>query len=114
MIIHPCQKCGACCAYFRVSLHWSETLLESHAVPFELTEKVSPHTSAMIGTNQKNPRCSSVVGTIGKKVSCNIYENRPESCRTFSPSFEDGSRNERCEKARLSKGMLVLNKSNWV
>ncbi|RBD09468.1 YkgJ family cysteine cluster protein, partial [Xanthomonas oryzae pv. oryzae] len=21
---HPCLTCGACCAYFRVSFHWSE------------------------------------------------------------------------------------------
>ncbi|HOC10952.1 MAG TPA: YkgJ family cysteine cluster protein, partial [Thermomonas sp.] len=22
--MHPCLSCGACCAYFRVSFHWSE------------------------------------------------------------------------------------------
>ena len=21
---HPCRTCGACCAFFRVSFHWSE------------------------------------------------------------------------------------------
>ena len=22
--MHPCLTCGACCAHFRVSFHWSE------------------------------------------------------------------------------------------
>lgn len=57
MINHPCLSCGACCAFFRVSFHWSEILTVSHAVPAASTEKISLHTSAMNGTNQKTPRC---------------------------------------------------------
>ena len=35
---HPCLTCGACCAYFRVSFHWSEAdPALGGRVPFELT-----------------------------------------------------------------------------
>lgn len=111
---HPCQKCGACCAYFRVSFHWSEVLIESSGVPEELTVKIAPHQSAMLGTNQKNPRCISLTGVIGQNNLCQIYLNRPQACRNFLPSFEDGDRNERCEAARRSKGLSVLTLSDWL
>ena len=36
---HPCLTCGACCAFFRVSFHWSEADPEmGGVVPIELTE----------------------------------------------------------------------------
>lgn len=113
-MIHPCQKCGACCAYFRVSFHWSEILPESFSVPEALTEKISLHQSAMKGTNQKNPRCVSLLGEVGQTIHCEIYENRPDPCRTFLPSFENGERNERCEKARTGHGLKILKLSDWV
>ncbi len=114
MINHPCQNCGACCAYFRVSFHWSEILTESHAVPEELTVKISPHLSAMIGTDQKDPRCGSLTGLIGKQVHCQIYDNRPSPCRLFQPSFENGIRNKSCEKARAAKNMTCLTLADWI
>lgn len=110
---HPCQKCGACCAYFRVSFHWSEILQESSGVPEQLTIKIAPHQSAMLGTNQKNPRCISLNGTVGKNNFCQIYLNRPVACRDFLPSFENGLRNESCDKARKSKGLSSLILSDW-
>lgn len=113
MKTHPCQTCGACCAFFQVSFHWSESLIESYSVPLALTVQVSPHLNAMTGTTLKNPRCTSFKGVIGKSVSCEIYENRPSSCRSFRPSFEDGTRNERCEEARTNKGLPLLTLSNW-
>ncbi len=114
MVKHPCQHCGACCAFFRASLHWSETLAVSYEVPESLTVKISPHESAMLGTNQKNPRCVALIGEIGKSVQCSIYENRPDCCRIFAPSFEDGLRNEHCEKARIGHGLGILSLADWV
>ena len=26
MAAHPCLRCGACCAAFRVAFHWSEAM----------------------------------------------------------------------------------------
>jgi Fe-S-cluster containining protein len=113
MINHPCLSCGACCAFFRVSFHWSEVLTVSHAVPKASTEKISLHTSAMNGTNQKNPRCDSLNGIVGQAVTCDIYLNRPSPCRTFAASFEDGTHNERCDRARTGKGLELLTLSDW-
>ena len=114
MINHPCQKCGACCAYFRVSFHWSEIQPESYAVPEQLTVKISPHLSAMVGTNQKDPHCGSLIGEVGLKVRCEIYDQRPSPCREFQPSFENGIRNESCEKARAAKNMNYLTLADWI
>ncbi len=111
---HPCQKCGACCAYFRVSFHWSEILRESSGVPEELTLKIAPHQSAMLGTQKKNPRCISLSGIVGENNFCQIYLNRPEVCRSFLPSFENGLRNERCDKARINNGLVPLALADWM
>lgn len=110
---HPCQSCGACCAYYRVSFHWLETLPESHAVPEILTQNISPHKIAMKGTNQQNPNCIALLGLIGKSTSCQIYTNRPSTCRSFNPSYEDGQKNINCEKARSSKGLSILTLNDW-
>lgn len=110
---HPCQSCGACCAFFRVSLHWLETLPESYGVPLELTEKISLHQNSMLGTGHVNPSCIGLKGDVGKSVACSIYQNRPGSCRSFLPSFENGTRNERCDEARFSKGLTPLRPTDW-
>ena len=108
MKTHPCLSCGACCAFYRVSFHWSETMAESHGVPLELTKSSSLHKSVMNGTNEIKPSCVALLGVVGKSTSCSIYENRPSTCRTFKPSYEDGMRNQHCESARESKGLEVL------
>jgi uncharacterized protein len=113
-MIHPCQKCGACCAYFRVSFHWSETLPESFSVPLNMTEVITPHTIAMRGTNQPDPCCQALVGVIGQDIQCSIYTHRPEPCRTFRPSFEDGFKHDRCDQARSGKGMRALTLLDWL
>ena len=53
-MLHPCLRCGACCAHFRVAFHWSEA--ESFLggeVPAELTVKLDPHRLVMRGTESK-------------------------------------------------------------
>lgn len=110
---HPCLSCGACCAFFRVSFHWTETASESHGVPIALTTQINPYMNAMNGTDQLKPSCVALEGVVGKAVSCRIYEKRPDVCRTFAASFENGIVNEACEKARLSKGLKILQLSDW-
>ena len=111
---HPCQSCGACCAFFRISFHWTETLAESYAVPIDMTIGISPYVNAMIGTREEIPKCTALKGVVGKDVSCSIYLNRPGCCREFKPSYEKGSVNERCEQARLNKGLVVLSPGDWI
>lgn len=111
--VHPCLQCGACCAFFRVSFHWSETLLESHGVPVGLTQELSPYVNAMLGTDQLNPICISLRGVVGESTNCGIYEHRPNCCRIFKASFENGERNISCEEARKSKGLRYLTTQDW-
>jgi hypothetical protein len=87
--------------------------LESHGVPAIMATQIAPHINAMKGTNQKGPSCVALKGIIGKSVSCEIYEHRPNCCRLFKASFEDGERNLSCEEARNSKGLEALTLASW-
>ena len=41
---HPCLTCGACCAHFRISLHWSEAEPGlGGLVPIDLTDPLRRH-----------------------------------------------------------------------
>ncbi|WP_071604077.1 MULTISPECIES: YkgJ family cysteine cluster protein [Dickeya] len=106
--INPCITCGACCAYFRVSFYWSEADDGVGAVPVTLTESISPHLRCMAGTNTKPARCCALKGEIGQAVHCRIYASRPSPCREFSPSGENGQRNEACDRARAAYGLPAL------
>lgn len=95
-----CQRCGACCAYFRVSFYWAETDAHPEGItPQSMTTAVSPHHVAMQGTTKKPARCVALGGNIGKFVSCNIYEKRSSTCRAFEAGSED------CIKARAAHGL---------
>jgi hypothetical protein len=106
---NPCITCGACCAYFRASFHWSETEPSlGGTVPAELTEKISEHCVAMSGTNCSQPRCTALQGEIGKAVQCNIYPQRSSSCREFPYAWENNQPHDRCDKARAAHGLAPL------
>ncbi len=106
---HPCILCGACCATFRVSFYWAEP------VPENLTEKLTEFYACMKGTNDRqSPRCVALGGELGKEVACSIYEQRPTPCRSFEASLENGSPNERCDRARVGKGLEPLKAEDWV
>lgn len=106
---NPCTTCGACCHHFRVSFHWSETEPSmGGTVPAELTEKISPHRSAMKGTSCKQPRCVSLLGEVGKRVSCDIYPQRSSACREFAYAWENNQPHQRCDQARAAHGLPPL------
>lgn len=111
--MHPCVKCGACCATYRVLFDAAETAPETFNVPKELTEKVSATELALLGTNETKPRCVALQGKIGHEVGCTIYARRPACCREFKPSFEDGLKNPRCDQARKGKGLKPLRPSDY-
>ena len=113
IIMHVCQKCGACCAVYRVSFYWGETLPDSFAVPAELTEPVNSLRAAMKGTSNIPPRCTALEGALGEYTNCTIYSNRPSPCRSFQASFENGVREERCDEARRLHGMKPLTPEDW-
>jgi hypothetical protein len=105
----PCLECGACCACFRVSFHWSEADPAAGGLtPPEITTKLTPHRAAMRGTETPPPRCAALEGEIGKRVRCSIYPLRPSPCREFQASWVDGVRSERCDHARAEHGLPPL------
>ncbi len=114
-MLHPCLRCGACCAYFRVAFHWSETeAFLGGNVPSELTEKLDHHRVAMHGTNTSQPRCTALQGVVGEAAHCGIYTQRPSVCREVQPSWEFGAVSAQCDKARLAHGLPILQPGDWV
>jgi Fe-S-cluster containining protein len=93
-----CMRCGACCAFFRVSFYWGESTESGYGtVPAALTEKVNDTLLCMQGTNQKQVRCIALTGEIGQSVSCSIYSHRSSTCREFAVSHDSTSA---CSRAR--------------
>ena len=105
---NPCITCGACCAHYRVSFHWSECSDGNGKVPVELTDDLPPHRREMKGTNSSTPRCIALEGEIGNCVTCVIYEQRSTICRDFLYSYENGVPNVRCDNARAAYGLAPL------
>ena len=118
--IHPCQKCGACCASYRVSFYWreAESTDREHPVPAGYWEENYPGNGRyriMKGTNQNHKiKCIALQGRVGEYVSCSIYMNRPTPCDQFKASYEDGLHKPRCDEARAKHGLKPLTKSDWV
>ena len=111
---HPCLSCGACCAAFRVSLHWSEAdAALGGAVPGELTEAVDPHRLAMRGTWARQPRCIALRGEVGAGTSCAIYAQRPSPCRELHAAWESGAPSPQCDRARTVHGLPPLTPADW-
>lgn len=113
--LHPCQKCGACCASFRVSFYWieAEPYIEN-SVPQTFIEDLDLSTRCMSGTNKKHqPKCSALHGRVGLLANCSIYQNRPSPCRNFKASYEDGFQQIRCDQARAKHGLKALTKTDW-
>lgn len=103
---NPCLACGACCAYFRVSFYWGEA--EANGIPVDLTVPVTPHRLAMRGSEQQPPRCVALQGSVGDCVNCSIYDRRPSPCRSVNPSWQNGSADDQCDKARRAWGLPPL------
>lgn len=114
---NPCIGCGACCSYFRVSFYQGELKSVGGYVPDELVIPVNNFYVAMKGTEtSNNKRCISLTGDVGCNASCSIYHERPETCRGFKASYENGiePQDSRCDKARISKGLKPLYINDWI
>ncbi|PUA17930.1 YkgJ family cysteine cluster protein [Glaciimonas sp. PCH181] len=111
---HPCLRCGACCAHFRVAFHWMEADAEGGGVvPSEFTVKLDPHRVAMHGTEGAKPRCLSLLGEVGKDASCGIYLQRPSPCHDLQPAWENGEASPQCDRARIAHGLEPLTVGDW-
>ncbi len=100
--LFDCQRCGACCAVFRVSFYWAEADdAPGGTVPVALTEPVGPHHRCMQGTASKPVRCVALTGELGQQVGCRIYPLRSSTCKSVMPG------DEQCLKARAHHGLSV-------
>jgi Fe-S-cluster containining protein len=114
-MMHPCLRCGACCASFRVAFHWSEAEPSMGGqVPMELTEKLDPHRLVMRGTQAYQPHCIALEGSIGVATRCRIHPQRPSVCREVQPAWESGEPSQQCDKARSMHGLPPLTREDWV
>jgi Fe-S-cluster containining protein len=90
-----CQRCGACCASFRVSFYWAEADDASGGtVPVALTRPLTPHTRCMQGTEALPVRCVALQGEVGRDVRCGIYSQRSSTCKAVQPG------DDQCVRAR--------------
>ena len=111
---HPYLSCGACCASFRVSMHWSETEPALGGVtPADLTERIDPHQVAMLGTWARAPRCIALDAQVGVHSRCTIHEHRPSPCRQVQASWETGAPDRSCDRARARHGLPLLTPGDW-
>jgi hypothetical protein len=92
-----CQRCGACCATFRVSFHWLEAA--DAGLPDACVERLTPARVCLAGTNAKAPRCVALRGALGERVTCAVYAQRPTPCR----ELEIGD--DKCNRARARHGL---------
>lgn len=112
---NPCIGCGACCAYFRVSFYQGELESVGGFVPDEHVVPINMFFVALKGTEIKGKkRCEILSGEVGRNASCSLYEKRPTTCREFSASFENGIKDERCDKARINNGLKPLTIEDWI
>lgn len=105
---NPCQRCGACCAFYKVGLQNSETDAQpGGCVPFELTVARTDHHRLMKGTEGFfKKRCIALAGTVGVGVACSVYDRRPAICRDFLATWEFKSGgNPLCDRARAVYGL---------
>ncbi|MBB6598149.1 YkgJ family cysteine cluster protein [Luteimonas sp. MC1825] len=112
---HPCLSCGACCAFYRVSFHWSEAdpALDGR-VPPELTTPLRSHERAMLGTfGGSEPRCVALDADIGRYSRCTIHPVRPQACRDVPASWEFGAASRQCDNARVAHGLPALTRADW-
>ena len=112
--MHPCQRCGACCAAFRVAFHWSEAQPHvTDGVPAAMTEPLRRHELAMRHAPDAAMRCIALAGTVGVDSSCTIYAARPSPCRDLGAAWEDGAPSPQCDRARAAHGLRPLTAADW-
>jgi uncharacterized protein len=99
---HPCLRCGACCAAYRVDFSVHEMEDKGGHVPSGLALEVTGTTWRMRGTDHVPIRCAALTGKVGDRAACGIYEWRPSPCRELEPGSHG------CEKARARHGLPPL------
>lgn len=108
-----CERCGACCAAYRVDFHPSELArsAEASGVPAAMAIALTPKLMRMKGTDEASPRCIALTGEVGQQVGCSIYADRPSPCHEFNPWAALGIVDDACDRARQRHGLPPLSKN---
>jgi Fe-S-cluster containining protein len=96
-----CRTCGACCAPER------NDALYVGIGPIDVTRLTAHFRRQYVAQDsiltKLDPRgrcvCVALRGAIGRRVSCSIYERRPEECRRLTAGSKD------CLSARRQAGL---------
>jgi Fe-S-cluster containining protein len=111
-VVHPCRRCGACCATYQVSFYWAEA--DARNLPEGMVVPVGRLRLAMAGTDRGRPRCDALMGDLGGSVACSLYDRRPSPCRELTPSWARGAAEEGCDRARVRHGLAPLSPADWL
>lgn len=98
--IPDCIQCGACCLYGLIPIERREPepLLDYVEITAEDTDVVIERAFR----RNEDGRCQNLTGVVAKEVGCNVYADRPRTCR----DFEAGS--DRCFGYRRMFGIDPL------
>ena len=99
---HPCLRCGACCAAWRVDFSVHELDEHGGAVPAGLAVPLNERLARLRGTDHLPPRCAALGGRVGERVQCGIYAERPGPCRELEAA------SEACARARARHGLAPV------
>lgn len=94
--VPDCRTCGACCSpEIKLPFYVSVTAADLARLTPRWREKNVARSSLLTRVDlDGNCVCVALRGTLGRRVSCSIYERRPTECR----HLEAGS--PECRKAR--------------
>lgn len=90
-----CQSCGLCCCHPLIKADGPIT--SDSDLTYWATEQVTyrwwhgyEQTDGETGywMRQVDEHCIALRGTLGRDVTCTIYETRPSACRQFEPGSE--------------------------
>ena len=113
-MVHPCQRCGACCASFRVAFDWSEAQpANAGGLPEAFVEPLRRHELALRHDPAMPMRCVALAGVVGEHVHCTVYARRPSPCRDLGAAWEHGQPSPQCDRARAKHGLPALTPADW-
>jgi uncharacterized protein len=101
-----CQRCGACCCNGAENRRegveeWVEVAADEQIATRQRSAKLLVANSAGVLHLRlvDGGRCIALRGSIGRRVSCSVYDVRPRPCRRVQPG--DAS----CLRARADAGL---------
>ena len=99
---HPCLRCGACCAAFRVDFAAGELDALGGSVPAGLAVAVKASPWRIRGTDHQPVGGAPLTRPHRERAGGGIYEWRPNPCRELAPG------SDACARARARHGLPPL------